>query len=460
MWDSMGKIENDPNLFVVPSLFDDFNQPKRLSPLLGSFGEINFVHDPHQRILLDIESSRLGGLGSSEPEPLGPTYLATMELAGPRRFMFWDSKSLQVAIVTCGGIAPGLNKVVQSLVTVLTDRYKVKSIFGVPFGYFGFTHEPFTRRLRFGWQRLDKATVQNIDTEAGSVLGSGRGNSNPQAVVDALVHRNINILFTIGGDGTLAGAHAIAQEVASRHLPISVVGIPKTIDNDVPWVSKSFGFETAVEKAVEALQCALTEARGVYHGIGLVKLMGRNSGALTATAACAVNDLDFVLVPEVNFTLDGDNGLLSHLTRRVQEKGYVTLAVAEGAGQNLFPSGAKEYDASGNIKLNDIGTFLQKTIVSHFRDLGIEATLKYIDPSYMLRAQTTTADDSVFCANLAQNAAHAAMAGKTNLMIGYAHERFTHVPLKAVVGRKKQLDTNSPLWLSVLASTGQPHSWG
>jgi 6-phosphofructokinase 1 len=298
--------------------------------------------------------------------------------------------------------------------------------------------------------------VQNIDFEAGSILGSARGHSNPSAIVDALVLRDVNIIFTIGGDGTLAGANAIYQEVTKRNLPIAVIGIPKTIDNDILWVSKSFGFETAVGKAVEALRCAQTEARGAVNGIGLVKIMGRQSGALTASAAAAMNDIDFVLIPEVELNLEGEHGFLSVLTRRVVEKGYATVAVAEGAGQNLFPDAGKETDASGNVKLKDVGRYLKEVIPQDFKRQGIETTLKYIDPSYMLRAQTTSSDDSVFCAALGQNAVHAAMAGKTGMMVGYSHEQFTNIPLKLVTRGRKKFDTNCPLWLSVLASTGQP----
>jgi 6-phosphofructokinase 1 len=303
---------------------------------------------------------------------------------------------------------------------------------------------------------LDPRSVQNIDFEAGSILGSARGHSDPKAIVDALVLRDVNIIFTIGGDGTLAGANAIYKEVTNRNLPIAVIGIPKTIDNDILWVSKSFGFETAVGKAVEALRCAQTEARGAVNGIGLVKIMGRQSGALTASAAAAMNDIDFVLIPEVELILEGEHGFLNVLTRRVIEKGYTTIAVAEGAGQNLFPDAGREHDASGNVKLKDVGRYLKEIIPQDFKRQNIETTLKYIDPSYMLRAQATSSDDSVFCAALGQNAVHAAMAGKTGMMVGYSHEQFTNVPLKLVTRGRKKFDVNSPLWLSVLASTGQP----
>lgn len=451
-------IEIKPETFMVESLTQSFGQATLSSPLKVSFQTENFVEDDNDRILVDIS---LEGLIKATRPNNGKILFQppTFELAGPREKIFWNSASLKVAIVTCGGLAPGLNNVIQNLVTVLSERYKVKNIYGVPYGYQGFTHDSVSKRFAFNWQRLDSLSVQNIDFEGGSVLGAGRGHSNPISIVDALMLRNIDIIFTIGGDGTLAGANAIHEEIKKRNVPIALIGIPKTIDNDVLWVSKTFGFESAVSKAVEALRCAQTEARSAFNGIGLVKIMGRNSGSLTATAAVAMNDIDFVLVPEVPIKLFGPNGLLNTIVKKVLDKGYITIAVAEGAGQDLFPPSEIEKDLSGNVKLKDIGKYLQKVIIDEFKSRNIETTLKYIDPSYMLRSQTTTADDSVFCAKLGQNAVHAAMAGKTGCMIGYAHERFTHVPLAAVTLGKKHLDVNEPLWLSVLAATGQPANW-
>jgi 6-phosphofructokinase 1 len=443
----------------IDCLTKNYGRAQFSSPLCATFSNGNFIDDSTDKILADISFSHFQNYLSLDPSRV-IGLVPAFELAGPREKIFWDPDNTKVAIVTCGGLAPGLNNVVQNLVTFLYERYKVRSIYGVPFGYQGFTHDAQTKHFHFGWRRLDSLSVQNIDFEAGSVLGTGRGHSNPSTIVDALMLREINILFAIGGDGTLAGANSIYKEVKKRNIPMSIIGIPKTIDNDVLWVSKTFGFESAVGKAVEALRCAQSEARSAFNGIGLVKIMGRNSGALTATAAVAMNDIDFVLIPEVSVVLEGKNGLLNAIIRKILDKGYITIAVAEGAGQNLITTSEVEKDASGNLKLKDIGKFLQKSISDEFKKRNIDFTLKYIDPSYILRAQTTTADDSVFCANLGQNAVHAAMAGKTGCMIGYAHERFTHVPLGMVARGQKHLNVNDSLWLSVLAATGQPSSWG
>ncbi|MBX9702793.1 MAG: ATP-dependent 6-phosphofructokinase, partial [Silvanigrellaceae bacterium] len=384
-------------LLQIDSLTEKFGRAVFASPLKDVFRAEHFVEDGTQRILVDIS---LNGILQGNRPAEGKIVFepSSFELAGPRKDIFWNPTSTKVAIVTCGGLAPGLNNVIQSIVTFLFDRYKVENIYGIPYGYNGFKHDEQSKRFQYGWRRLDRLSVQNIDFEGGSVLGTGRGFSSAKHIVDALLLRDINILFTIGGDGTLAASNAVYSEIKSRNIPISLIGIPKTIDNDVLWVSRTFGFDSAVGKAVEALRCAQTEARSAYHGIGLVKLMGRNCGALAATAVSAINDIDFILVPEIPLKLYGELGFLSPLAKKVVEKGYATIAVAEGAGQDLFPTVEQTRDLSGNIKLKDIGRFLQEKIIEEFKVRQIETTLKYIDPSYMLRAQTTSADDSVFCA--------------------------------------------------------------
>ncbi len=436
--------------FSVDCLSDVFGKSEYPSPLKDSIFQLHEDYKGTMRIPVDL--LRKTSLQTED-------HSLTFELAGPREKLFWNPTSVVVAIVTCGGLAPGLNNVIQNLVTILCSRYKVEKIYGVPYGYYGFSHDKDTHKFRFSWHRLDTTAVQNIDFEAGSVLGTGRGHSDPQTIVDALTFRGVDLLFTIGGDGTLAGAAEIYEEIKRRQLPIGLIGIPKTIDNDVLWVSKTFGFESAVGKAVEALRCAQAEARSTYNGVGIVKIMGRNSGALAATASMALNGIDFVLIPEVPLVIDGEHGFLNIAINKVLEKGHITIAVAEGAGQDLFPEHKTERDASGNVKLKDIGILLKEKIAQEFVKRGIEYNIKYIDPSYILRAQPTSTEDSVFCAYLSQNAAHAAMAGKTGCMIGYHYGHFTLVPLKTVSLGKKCVDVQQELWGSVLAATGQPSNW-
>lgn len=444
----MNNKNTSNDLFQINDLFQVFEQTPQDSPFLSSLQDQHFVTDATGRIRHNIfvHENEIGCANS-------------FEIAGPRKKLFWDCQTTRVAIVTCGGLAPGLNNVIQNVVTFLSERYNVHQIFGVPYGFQGFFYDPVTKEFLFKWHQLTPSIVQNIDAEGGSILGTSRGHSSAETIVNALELKNINMLFLIGGDGTLAAGYEIYKEIIRRRAKISIIGIPKTIDNDVPWVDKTFGFGSAVAKAVEALRCAQTEARSAYHGIGMVKLMGRHSGALTATASVAMNDIDFVIIPEVPLQLDGSHGFLNVLINKIQEKKYLTIAVAEGAGQHLFPQSLAEQDASGNVKLKDIGQYLKKAIEDEFKRRKIEFTLKYIDPSYMLRSQTTTAEDSVFCVNLSQNAVHAAMSGKTGCFIGYTHDRFTHVPMQAASARKKRIDINDPLWLSVLAATGQPKTW-
>jgi len=440
-------VSNEPDHFEVESLFKIHKGESHQSPFLDTLLDEHFVCGKTERIAQEVTSKKAHHNEKN-----------SFERAGPRAQLFWHAPSIRIAIVTCGGLAPGLNNVIQNLVTFLSDRYHVHQIYGVPYGLRGFQHDTQSKKFTFEWRELNTDNVQNIDTEGGSILGCGRGHSNPATVVEALEIQKIDILFMLGGDGTLTAGYKIYNEITKRKLKTAIIGIPKTVDNDIPWVSKTFGFGTAVSKAVEALRCAQTEARGAYNGIGLVRLMGRNSGAITATAALAMNAIDFVLIPEVKLHLEGEKGFLNVLAKCLQKKGHVTIALAEGCGQDLFPPSPSEYDASGNKKLKDIGQLLRQKIEADFTDRKIPFTLKYINPSYILRAQTTTAEDSIFCANLSQNAVHAAMSGKTGCFIGYTHECFTHVPLHTILKRKR-LSTNDPLWLSVLTATGQPPDW-
>jgi 6-phosphofructokinase 1 len=247
----------------------------------------------------------------------------------------------------------------------------------------------------------------------------------------------------------------IADAFSERGLMISVVGIPKTIDNDIHLVSRSFGFDTAVDVATQAIRGAHYEAMGYPNGIGLIKLMGRHSGFIAATATLAQQDVNFVLIPEVDFDLEGSNGLLGAIESRLNQRGHGVIVVAEGAGQKFFENEVKELDASGNVKLKDIGLFLKDEISSYFKAKNIEIPIKYIDPSYMIRSLPANANDRVFCSFLGRDAVHGAMIGKTKFLVGYWNNNFVHVPMIASAGKRKHVDPNGKLWLSVLEATGQ-----
>jgi len=386
--------------------------------------------------------------------------LPGFEPAGPRRKIFFDASKMRVGIVTCGGLCPGINDVIRGIVMELTFHYGVKKIQGFRNGYQGFV-------AKYGHDvvELTPALVSDIDEDGGTLLGTSRGGQDPDEIVDCLERMNINALFVIGGDGTLRGAMQIAETVAARDAKISVVGIPKTIDNDIPYIDQSFGFQTAFGEATKAIQSAHVEAKASPNGVGLVKLMGRHSGFIACYASLAEPDANYVLIPEVPFRLDGPDGLLEHLLQRVRRSGHAVIVAAEGAGQDLISandvaSSAGGVDASGNRRLSDIGLLLRSRIADHFAAAGVELNLKYIDPSYLIRGVRANPYDSVYCLRLAQNAVHAAMAGRTEMVVGRWHGRFVHIPIPLAVSHRNQVAPDGDLWLSVLEATGQPRSFG
>ncbi len=372
------------------------------------------------------------------------------EVAGPREKLFFDSKKTRAGVVTCGGLCPGLNNVIRSLVLQLHHGYGVREILGFTNGYQGLDpwrgSEPIPLTPEF---------VEDIHKEGGTVLNTSRGPVDVSVAVDNLIRRKVDILFVVGGDGTQRGGAEIYKEAKSRGHALAVVGIPKTIDNDVAFVTRTFGYVTAVDEAAKAIACAHTEAHSVLNGISVVKIMGRHAGFIAAGATIASQDVNFTLVPEVPFVLEGEDGFLEALKQRILKRAHAVILVAEGAGQHLLAGGEEQRDASGNVKLKDIGLFMRDRIESYFKAQNIPFALRYFDPSYMIRSVPACAEDAVLCDFYARNAVHAAMAGKTGLVIGQHHGVFTHVPIDLLTRQKKQLDLNSPAWLGVLASTGQ-----
>jgi 6-phosphofructokinase 1 len=377
----------------------------------------------------------------------------SFEKAGPHKHLYFEAKNTKVAIVTCGGLCPGINNVIRSLVNQLYYRYKVNKVIGIQYGFEGFIDKYHHPVIEFTPESVD-----TINLFGGTILGSSRGEQDVKEIVDKLCELEINILFCIGGDGTLRGAHAIYQEVLRRNLNISIAGIPKTIDNDINLIDKSFGFETAFSIANDIIRFAHNEARGAYNGIAVLKLMGRDSGFIAAYASLSIQESNFVLIPEMNFDLDGPNGFLHALRKRLEERHHALIVVAEGAGQHFFEGEAVVRDASGNIKNKDIGLYLKEKITEDFTLRKFPFTLKYIDPSYIIRSAPANANDSKFCGLLAQNAVHAAMAGKTDFVVGHWNHLFTLLPIPIAVSEKNRIDMNDELWWNVLETTGQPVS--
>jgi len=376
----------------------------------------------------------------------------SLELAGPRAQIFFRPAEVRAAVVTAGGLCPGLNNVVRSLVMTLWHHYGVHEITGIRYGLRGFVADDSPPI------RLEPDVVRDIHHEGGSFLGSSRGAPDLDAIIRFLDQRAISALFLIGGDGTQRAALGISRAAQAAGLRLAVVGIPKTIDNDILFVDQTFGFATAVERAREAINAAHAEARGAFNGVGLVRLMGRDAGFIAAQTALASGEANFVLVPEVPFDLDGHGGFLAHLHRRVMQRRHALVVVAEGAGQTYLGAerDKRGKDASGNQILGDIGRYLRGRITSYFGGHGVPTTVRYIDPGYTIRSAPATAADAVYCAELGQNAVHAALSGKTEMLVGRIRGRQVHVPIAAVAGGRKCLDPEHPLWLAVLSSTGQP----
>jgi 6-phosphofructokinase 1 len=404
----------------------------------------HFVRDEEQ-VLYHARAEEVMKCLQSSTEPL------RFEMAGPREKIYFDPSKLKCGIVTCGGLCPGLNDVIRAVVLGLFYHYGVKTVFGFRYGYEGLTY-------RYGHVPLELTpdAVKEIHKMGGSILASSRGPQDISEMVDTLDRMNVGILFAIGGDGTLRGAEAIAEEIGRRGLRIGVIGIPKTIDNDISFVESSFGFETAVSESRTAIDSAHNEALGARNGVGLVKLMGRESGFIAAWATLANSDVNFCLVPEAPFTLEG---FLKALKDRLKNRGHAVIVVGEGAGQNLMKD-TGERDASGNVRFSDIGLFLKDRINGYFKEEKMEVNLKYIDPSYTIRSLPANPRDSAFCLLLGRHAVHAGMTGRTNMVVANWKGEYTHVPIRMAVSSRKKIDPNGRFWATVLSCTGQPRDMG
>lgn len=402
-----------------------------------------FIRDD-ERVLVQAEIDRIGPMLARGEMP--PSF----EVAGPRETIYFEPGKVAAGIITCGGLCPGLNDVIRALTLTLWHQYGVRRILGFRFGYLGLSPQSPVPPLE-----LDPDHVSRIHDTGGTILGTSRGPQDLDGMIDTLVREGLGILFTVGGDGTLRGAAALEARLRERRIPIAVIGIPKTIDNDLHWIERSFGLATAVEAADMVIAGAHAEARGVWNGVAVVKLMGRHAGFIAAYATLANNDVNFCLVPEFPVRLDGERGLLRALEKRLASRQHAVIAVAEGFGQDLIANAATTKDASGNAKLADIGPFLCERIRDHFKARQIPIALKYIDPSYIVRSMPANSQDAELCTALAQHSVHAAMTGRTGLMIGRGNGRYTHVPIPLAVATPRCIPRDAPVWQRVLDTTGQ-----
>ncbi len=417
----------------------EVDSPLTLSTVFGD-GMVNFTPD-ESRVRYDVEY--VPGQETQDE--------VFFEMAGPRKKLFFDPSNTTAAIVTCGGLCPGLNTVIRSVYLQLYHGYGVQNVYGVRFGYRGLHPDSGAEPVK-----LTHEIIENIHRDGGTMLGSSRGPGDVPTMVQFMADRKINMLFCVGGDGTQAGAHALATEIARRDLPIAVVGIPKTIDNDISYVERTFGFSTATEHARHILDCAHNEAHSYDNCVAVVKLMGRHAGFIAAAASVASQDVNVCLVPEIPFALRGEKGLLPLLMQRILQRRHALVVVAEGAGQDLLGDEHRKRDASGNLKPADVGEFLYDTIDAYLTEQAVAHNMKYLDPSYAIRSTPPDANDSVLCDRFARSAVHAAMAGKTDVLIGLWHGVYVHVPIHLAISRTKRMEAEGELWRAVLATTGQP----
>ncbi|WP_249010341.1 ATP-dependent 6-phosphofructokinase [Conexibacter sp. DBS9H8] len=400
--------------------------------------------DTEDRVLFDDSQMMAGARGATVSE------LPSLEPGGPRSHLFFNPAETNVAIVTCGGLCPGINDVIRGLVIALTEQYGVRSVLGFRNGFRGLVPPDCENPIP-----LSADGVRGIDRRGGSLLGTSRGAQDPGAIVDTLGTEEIDVLFVVGGDGSLRGASAIAAVARERGLDIAVVGVPKTIDNDIPFIDYSFGFQTAFSHAAEAIRAAHVEAESHHNGVGVVKLMGRHSGFIACYAALACHEADVVLIPEVPVGLEGPNGLLEYVHRRVDHQGHCVVVVAEGAGQDLLPRG-QGTDASGNARLADVGALIRERLIASFAAYRRELNLRYVDPGYAIRSVPAAGYDAVYCTRLAHAAVHAALSGRTDMIVAGWHGRFVHLPIGLVTSGRNVVDPGGDLWLAVIETTGQP----
>jgi 6-phosphofructokinase 1 len=372
---------------------------------------------------------------------------------GPRRILHFRPSQVNAAIITCGGLCPGLNNVIRELVHSLHNLYGAQDVWGITGGYHGFHNPEYAPIL------LTKEMVENIHHEGGTILRTSRGGFEMDKILSFLRSKSISQLYIIGGDGTHRGAYKIHEACMEAGLNIAVAGIPKTIDNDIDYIDRSFGFVSAVEAAQASIRSAKTEAMcTVPNAIGIIKLMGRSAGYLATFAALGSGDVDLVLVPEVPIVLDGPGGVLPFLRQRVKEQKFAVVVVAEGAGEELLEA-TNVVDRGGNRLLPPIGEYMRDRIKEYFVEHGEEATMKYIDPSYTVRSVPANGADSLYCMELAQNAVHGAMAGYTGFSVGLVNNNVVYLPIPQLVASSpRQMSPCGTTWERVLAMTGQPNT--
>ncbi|KAJ6813300.1 putative ATP-dependent 6-phosphofructokinase 2 [Iris pallida] len=454
----MDNTKQVPTCFTLPSI--ELRELPHLSATTTAAThpnplERNPFYHPRPAFYITPSDVALGSIlfDLSLPAP-APLALPAYHSAGPRKAVHFDPRAVRAAVVTCGGLCPGMNTVIRDLVLGLWDLYGVREILGVTSGFRGFYSSDET-------VRLDPKMVHNWHKKGGTVLTTSRGGFDLDKIVGAIEARGFNQVYCIGGDGTMRGALAIFKEVQRRRLNVSITGIPKTVDNDIGIIDRSFGFQTAVEMAQQAINAAHVEAQSAVNGIGLVKLMGRSTGHIALHATLSSRDVDCCLIPEMNFYLDGKGGLFDFLDQKLKQNGHAVIVVAEGAGQDIIPrtdAEKEEKDESGNPVFLDVGPWLKSELKRWWdRDHNGElSAVKYIDPTYMIRAVPANATDNLYCTLLAHSAIHGVMAGYTGFVSGPINGNYVYIPLEQVAVAKNPVNTEDHKWAWVRSVTNQP----
>ena len=361
---------------------------------------------------------------------------------------------MKIGILTSGGDCPGINATIRGVCKAAINHYGMEVV-GI--------HGGFQGLFEGETEQLTSMSVSGLLNTGGTILGTSREKpfkkkateeekkERTRLIIENVKRMGLDAIVCIGGNGTQKSAYKLSK------IGLNIVTVPKTIDNDVWGTDQTFGFDTAVTSAVPSVRGAHVEAKNSINGIGLVKVMGRESGFIAAHTSLAQSDVNFCLIPESPFDLDGPNGLLENLKRRILERGHAVILVAEGAGQEFAPP-TGETDASGNIKYHDIGIFLKERIKQYFKDEGIPTSVKYIDPSYIIRSAPANSYDSIYCARLGAHAVHAAMAGKTRCLVSRVNNQFVYLPIKQAVSKRSHVDIEGSLWRDVLENTRQPFS--
>eukprot|EP00668_Euglena_longa_P014128 GGOE01018102.1.p1 GENE.GGOE01018102.1~~GGOE01018102.1.p1 ORF type:complete len:494 (+),score=144.75 GGOE01018102.1:38-1483(+) len=356
--------------------------------------------------------------------------------AGPRREVYFGTDT-NACIVNTGGLCPGLNSVIEELVRTL-DTYNADTIYGIRYGFLGFDTTEYMPLI------LTPHSVLNIHQRGGTILGTCRGSFNEDLILKFLKECNIGQMYVIGGDGSHRAAlriHALCKE---HQLRCVVVGIPKTIDNDILFFDKTFGFDTAVEVASKVIDCSFVEASSVKNGVGVVKVMGRDSGFVARNAALSNNVVDACLIPEVPFEIKGNGGLLPWLDGHLATKHCAVIVICEAAGQQHLPCLGK--DPTGHNIYEDTGKWLKKAIETHWQETGQEGKVFLIDPSYMLRSVPANTGDNMFCIQLAQAAVHTAYSGYSGVTVGRYHDLYGVMPIEMVVSGLRKVNPKGSLW--------------